>query len=152
MRILLASFIAALCLAQAPPTEPKVSNPAFQALLRDAKTRIKEITPEQLKELVGSNETFMLIDVREDAEWAAGRAAGSVHIGRGVLEPKIEAAAPNKATKIVLYCMGGFRSALAADTLQKMGYTNVYSLAGGFLAYRKLGLPVASPPQTEPKI
>ncbi len=132
--------LAACCYAQARPGF------GYQALVRDAKTRIREVNTGQLKAMIQAGERLLLVDVREDKEWDAGRAAKALHIGRGVLEREIEVKAPDKSAKIVLYCGGGFRSALAADTLQKMGYTNVFSLAGGMGAYTKAGLPVEKPP------
>ncbi len=111
-------------------------------MLKEAKARIKETTTDQLKEWMAAGPKTVLIDVREDKEWEAGRAAGAMHIGRGILDRDIEAAVPDKTARVVLYCAGGGRSALAADTLQTMGYTNVFSLAGGFGAYRKAGMPV----------
>jgi rhodanese-related sulfurtransferase len=98
--------------------------------------------PEQLKKVAAAKEKYALIDVREDNEWAAGHAAGAMHISRGVLEKGIETSVPQRNAKIILYCHSGARSALAADTLQKMGYSDVYSLAGGFVAYEKSGLPL----------
>lgn len=121
---------------------PDPARPGLQALLKDAKTRIKEISSSQLKEWQDSAERPVLIDVREDSEWQAGHAAGAMHIGRGVLESRIETAVPGTGTRIVLYCRSGARSALAADTLQKMGYTNVFSLAGGIQGYEAAGLPM----------
>ncbi len=112
----------------------------FQALVKDAKTRIREMDVAQLKALESSGDAFTLIDVREDSEWAEGHAKGAIHIGRGVIERDIETRVPEKAAKIVLYCRGGHRSALAADALMKMGYSNVFSLAGGMTAYRSAGL------------
>ncbi len=139
-RILVAVCVAAACFAQnAPSVNPAPATP--QMLVREAKSRIKEISPEQLKAMADKKESYTLIDVREDHEWAAGHAAGATHIGRGMLEFLIGDKVPQKDAKIVLYCQGGARSALAADSLQRMGYTNVFSLAGGFMAYRKLGLP-----------
>ncbi len=83
-----------------------------------------------------------LIDVREDNEWQAGHASGSQHLGKGIIERDIEAIVPDKSTEVILYCGGGYRSALAADALQEMGYTNVYSMAGGWKAWREAGAPV----------
>jgi rhodanese-related sulfurtransferase len=124
------------------PAQGKASAPtAYQALVQDAKTRVKEVTVEQLKSLKESGESFTLIDVREDVEWADGRASGAVHISKGVIERDIESKIPQKNAKLVLYCGGGSRSALAADSLMKMGYTNVLSLAGGMGAYKGAGLP-----------
>ena len=132
-----------ICLAQQPAAPPKpVGGSGFQTLVKDAKSRIQEMNIDQLKALRDSGSKFMFVDVREDSEWTAGHAAGATHLARGILERDIEAQAPRKDEKIVLYCGGGARSALAADTLMKMGYTNVYSLAGGMSAYKTAGLPV----------
>ena len=120
----------------------KQHNQRFQAIVNDAKSRIREIDVDTVKRKRAAGENFILVDVREDSEWAAGHAAGSVHIGRGVIERDIEAKVPDTNTELVLYCGGGFRSALAADALQKMGYTNVTSLAGGWRAWQESGLPV----------
>ena len=109
--------------------------------MKDAKTRVKEVDADQLKKMQSSSEKFLLIDVREDSEWAAGHAAGATHLGKGVIERDIESKVPQKDAKIVLYCGGGSRSALAADALMKMGYSNVFSLAGGMTAYKSAGLP-----------
>ncbi|MBM3757549.1 MAG: sulfurtransferase [Acidobacteria bacterium] len=111
-------------------------SPGFLAIVEDAKTRVREITVGEL------GEGHVLVDVREDNEWAAGRAASAMHLGKGIIERDIEAAIPDHHTRIVLYCGGGFRSALAADALQKMGYTNVLSLAGGWRAWNEAGMPV----------
>ncbi|HEY6390169.1 MAG TPA: rhodanese-like domain-containing protein [Bryobacteraceae bacterium] len=116
-------------------------SPAFLALVNDAKSRIREVDIDQYGEMVASGEAHLLIDVREDSEWAAGHAAGAVHLGKGIIERDIEAKAPDKAATLVLYCGGGFRSALAGDALSKMGYTNVISLDGGWRAYQAAGLP-----------
>ena len=97
---------------------------------------------EQYKQLAGSGEPHLLIDVREDSEWAAGHAKGALHLGKGIIERDIETKVPQKDTKLVLYCGGGFRSALAGDALQKMGYKRVISLDGGWKAYQGAGLPV----------
>lgn len=125
----------------APTAAPQSPSPGYQALVQEAKSRIKEVSTAQLKTWTDSGQKLMLIDVREDSEWQAGHAASAIHIGRGTLEREIEKAAPDKAQRIVLYCHGGSRSALAADTLQKMGYTNVFSLAGGYTSYQAAGLP-----------
>ena len=117
----------------------------FQALVQDAKTRIQEMNVDQLKALKASGEKFTLIDVREDNEWDAGHAAGAVHLSKGVIERDIDKKAPQKNAKLVLYCGGGSRSALAADSLMKMGYSNVFSLAGGLGAYQSAGLPTEKP-------
>ena len=126
------------CFAQGP----QGAHPGFQNLVNEARTRIKEVSVPALQAMMTSNPRPILIDVREDMEWQAGHAAGAIHIGRGVLEREIETSVPTKDALIVLYCQGGARSALAADTLQKMGYTKVYSLAGGLNAYRQAGMPL----------
>ena len=115
----------------------------FLGLVEEALTRVKEISAVEVAALQKNGERFALIDVREDGEWAAGHAAGALHIGKGVIERDIEANIPAKDTKIVLYCGGGYRSALAADSLQKMGYTDVYSMAGGWRAWCECGFPRA---------
>jgi rhodanese-related sulfurtransferase len=117
-------------------------SPGFLAIVDDAKTRVRECTIADVKARLDAGERFELVDVREDGEWAVDRARGARHIGRGVLERDIEALIPDKAAPIVLYCGGGFRSALAADNLQKMGYTNVVSMDGGIRAWREAGYPL----------
>ncbi len=116
--------------------------PGFLKIVADAKSRIKETDTEGYKQILASGGTLVLVDVREDAEWDAGHAAGAIHIGKGVIERDIETKVPDKATPLVLYCGGGYRSALATDALGKMGYTNVLSLDGGWRAYQASGLPV----------
>lgn len=116
----------------------------FLQLVDDAKTRIQEVNADDVKQSRERDEDFVLIDTREDSEWAAGHASGAIHLGKGIIERDIEKMAPDPSKKLVLYCGGGFRSALAADALQKMGYTNVYSLAGGWRAWNQAGLPVES--------
>jgi rhodanese-related sulfurtransferase len=113
----------------------------FVKIVDDAKTRVKECTVEDVRRSRAAGENFLLVDVREDSEWTAARAAGAIHLGRGIIERDIVATAPDKGSKLVLYCGGGYRSALAADNLQKMGYTNVFSLAGGWRAWNEAGLP-----------
>ena len=120
LRVLILAILAA-CSAFPRAAPPPPANSAFQALVKDARSRIKEIDAAQLKTWLGSEAKTVLIDVREDGEWQAGHAAAGVHIGRGVLEREIEGAVPDKGARVVLYCQGGSRSALAADTLQKMG-------------------------------
>ena len=138
--LILAASLAPICAAQ--QTSPShSSNPGYQALVKDAKTRVKEMDVEQLKKLQSSGEKFLLIDVREESEWTAGHASGAMHISKGVIERDIESKAPQKDAKLVLYCAAGSRSALAADSLMKMGYSNVFSLAGGINAYKSAGLP-----------
>ena len=120
-------------------------SPGFLAIVDDAKTRVRQCTISDVKARLDRGERFEFVDVREDSEWAVDRARGARHIGRGVLERDIEALIPDKAAPIVLYCGGGFRSALAADNLQKMGYTNVVSMGGGIRAWREAGYPVERP-------
>jgi rhodanese-related sulfurtransferase len=117
-------------------------SPGFLAIVDDAKSRVSECTIADVKARQDRGESFQLVDVREDHEWEACRIAGACHIGRGVLERDVERLIPDKAAPIVLYCGGGFRSALAADNLQKMGYTNVISMDGGFRAWTEAGFPV----------
>ena len=117
-------------------------NPEFLKLVNQSKSRIRETDIEGYKKMQAAGEKPLLIDVREDSEWAAGHAAGAVHIGKGVIERDIEAKVPDKSTKMVLYCGGGFRSALAADALRQMGYTNAISLDGGWRAWTQSGMPV----------
>ena len=114
----------------------------FLRIVNDAKTRIKEVTVADTRDRVSANPDARLIDVREDHEWRAGHAAGAAHLGKGIIERDIEATAPDKSTELILYCGGGYRSALAADVLQEMGYTNVWSMAGGWKAWRDSGAPV----------
>jgi rhodanese-related sulfurtransferase len=117
-------------------------NPGFLNLVNDAKSRIREVGIEELRTMLPSPGQFLLIDTREESEWAAGHAAGAVQLGKGIIERDIETLAPDKNQPIVLYCGGGYRSALAADALRKMGYTRVASLAGGWRDYQAAGLPV----------
>jgi rhodanese-related sulfurtransferase len=116
-------------------------SPGFLALVDDAKTRVRETTPEEVERRRRLGERFHLVDVREDSEWEQSHAAGAVHIGKGVIERDVETLIPEHDAEIVLYCGGGFRSALAADALQKMGYRNVVSMDGGWRRWRELGLP-----------
>jgi rhodanese-related sulfurtransferase len=114
----------------------------FLSLVSDAKKRIKEEDIPAVKRRLDSPEKPVMVDVREDSEWARGHVPGAIHLGRGVIERDIERAIPDKGTQIVLYCGGGFRSALAADNLQKMGYRNVISMDGGWRGWTEAGLPV----------
>ena len=111
----------------------------FLKVVNGAKSRIREVTVEETKQRMKTNADAKLIDVREDNEWQAGHAAGAEHLGKGIIERDIEATVPDKATELILYCGGGFRSALAADVLQTMGYTNVFSMAGGWKAWKDSG-------------
>jgi rhodanese-related sulfurtransferase len=121
---------------------PKSHNPAFLALVNAAKARIQEIDIAGYQRLRAAGEEHILIDTRENDEWAAGHAAGAVHLGKGIIERDIETRVPRKDAKLVLYCGGGFRSALAADALRQMGYSNAISLDGGWRAYQESGLPI----------
>ena len=114
-------------------------SPEFEAIAADAKTRVREITVE--KTLDRMKDGAKLIDVREDNEWDAAHAAGARHMGRGIIERDIVQTFPDKATELILYCGGGYRSALATDMLQKMGYTNVWSMAGGWTAWKEAEAP-----------
>jgi rhodanese-related sulfurtransferase len=114
----------------------------FLKLVNEAKARIHEITAEEVRAKQQLKEDFVFVDVREDSEWAQGRAEGSIHLGKGIIERDIEERIPQKKREIVLYCGGGYRSALAADALQRMGYTNVHSMAGGIKTWRDRGLPM----------
>lgn len=116
--------------------------PEFLKLVSDAKSRVQECTVGDVLARRDAGELFVLVDVREESEFAAGHIPGAVHIGKGVIERDIEAKVPDAHTALVLYCGGGFRSALAADALQKMGYTNVISMDGGWRAWTQQGLPV----------
>ncbi len=114
---------------------------AFERLVREILPQITEISPESVYDKLKRKEQFRLIDVREDHEWNEGHAVGAVHLGRGIIERDIEKVVPDYHQSIVLYCGGGYRSALAAHNLQKMGYKNVLSMAGGIRRWRELGLP-----------
>ena len=121
---------------------PKHHSPAFLALVNAAKSRIQEIDIADYQRLRAAGEAHVLIDTRENDEWEAGHAAAAIHLGKGIIERDIEALVPEKDAKLVLYCGGGYRSALAADALRQMGYTNAISLDGGWRAYQASGLPV----------
>jgi rhodanese-related sulfurtransferase len=116
-------------------------SPRFLKLVNEAKTRVKETGIADVKRRMASGETFLLVDVREDHEWARGHLPGAIHLGRGIIERDVETKVPDTSTKMILYCGGGFRSALVADNLQKMGYTNVESMDGGWRGWNEAGLP-----------
>src|SRR5499427_9543538 len=120
-------------------------NPGFLELVNDAKSRIKEIDAAQYRRMRDKGTPHVLIDTREDSEWNAGHVKGAVHLGKGIIERDIETQVPDKNAALVLYCGGGFRSALAADALQKMGYQHAISLDGGWRAWNAAGLPVEKP-------
>lgn len=115
---------------------------AFEQLCADARARIREVSVAQVRDKQKAGEKFHFIDVREDHEWEKDHAAGAEHLGRGIIERDIEARVPDHDAEIVLYCGGGYRSALSADNLQKMGYRNVFSMAGGIRAWREAQLPL----------
>ena len=116
----------------------------FLALVNDAKKRVKESNVADVKRRLDAGEKLVLIDVREESEWARGHLPGAIHLGKGVIERDIEQRLPDAGSKMVLYCGGGFRSALAADNLQKMGYTNVLSMDGGIRDWRGKGYPLTT--------
>lgn len=111
----------------------------FLKIVEDARKRIRETTIDDVKAKLDRGEKFLLIDVREESEYAADHLPGAIHLGKGVIERDVEARVPDQNTPMVLYCGGGFRSALAADNLQKMGYTNVLSMDGGVRGWREKG-------------
>jgi rhodanese-related sulfurtransferase len=113
----------------------------FLKIVNDAKLRIQEISPEETQRHLESGRPLHFIDVREDHEWSKGRAKGAKHLGKGIIERDIEAHVPDHSAEIILYCGGGYRSALAADALQKMGYTQVFSMSGGYKGWVSNGLP-----------
>jgi rhodanese-related sulfurtransferase len=117
-------------------------SPGFLKLVNDAKAHVKETDVTGYKEMLARGETPVLVDTREDNEFAAGHVKGAVHLSRGIIERDIETKYPDKATPMVLYCGGGFRSALVAENLGKMGYTNAISLDGGWKALKESGLPL----------
>jgi rhodanese-related sulfurtransferase len=116
--------------------------PRFLKIVDDAKTRVRETNVEQVKIRMDRGEKFLLVDVREESEFAKDHLPGAIHLGKGVMERDIEARVPELNTEMVLYCGGGFRSALAADNLQKMGYTNVISMDGGIRGWREKSYPL----------
>jgi rhodanese-related sulfurtransferase len=116
-------------------------SPGFLKLVQDSKTRVCEVTVDDVKARLDRGERFHLVDVREDSEWAKDHLPGAIHLGKGVIERDVEQRLPDRGVEIVLYCGGGFRSALAADALQKMGYTNVFSMDGGVRGWREKGYP-----------
>jgi rhodanese-related sulfurtransferase len=111
----------------------------FLKIVNDSKSRVKEVTVSETQDRLKANADAKLIDVREDSEWDAAHAAGAIHLGKGIIERDIETTVPDKSTELILYCGGGYRSALAADVLQTMGYTNVFSMAGGWKAWKESG-------------
>ena len=122
----------------------KQHSEGFLNIVKDAKTRVKEETAPQALERLKASPGAILVDVREDGEWRESHLKAAIHLGKGVIERDIEKVIPNKSAELHLYCGGGFRSALAADNLQKMGYTNVISIDGGFTALKENGAELAS--------
>jgi rhodanese-related sulfurtransferase len=120
----------------------KQHTPRFLKIVTDAKSRVRECTVEDVKARLDRGEKVILVDVREESEFAADHLPGAVHLGKGVIERDIETRFPDPGTELVLYCGGGFRSALAADNLQKMGYTNIISMDGGHRAWKDRGYPL----------
>jgi|SRR6516164_3362151 rhodanese-related sulfurtransferase len=118
--------------------------PRFLQLVQDAKTRIRELTVDQVKTKLARGEKFWLVDVREESEWAKDHLPGAIHLAKGIIERDIEQRIPETGAEIVLYCGGGYRSALAADNLQKMGYANVISMDGGIRGWREKGYPLTA--------
>ncbi|MGZ0167614.1 MAG: rhodanese-like domain-containing protein [Planctomycetales bacterium] len=119
--------------------------PGFLAIVNDARSRIKECTVADVEGWQAANESFRLVDVREESEWNRGHLPGAEHLGKGVIERDVEEKIPDQSEKIVLYCGGGYRSALAADNLQKMGYTKVISMDGGFRGWKEADQEIVLP-------
>jgi len=118
--------------------------PQFLKLVNEAKQRVKETNVAEVQRRMAGGEKFLLVDVREDNEWALGHVPGAVHMGRGIIERDIEMKLPETSTKVILYCGGGFRSALVADNLQKMGYKKVISMDGGWRGWTEAGYPTSN--------
>ena len=119
--------------------------PGFLAIVNDARSRVTECTVADVEAWQAANEAFRLVDVREESEWNRGHLPGAEHLGKGIIERDVEEQIPDQGEKIVLYCGGGYRSALAADNLQKMGYTNVISMDGGFRSWKEAELKIVQP-------
>jgi rhodanese-related sulfurtransferase len=117
-------------------------SPGFLKIVNDAKSRIRELTVDQVKARLDRGEKFHLVDVREESEWAKDHVTGAMYLGKGIIERDVEQRVPDHDSEIILYCGGGFRSALVADNLQKMGYRNVYSMDGGIRDWRAKGYPL----------
>ncbi len=117
-------------------------SPGFLKIVNDAKSRVRENTPEDVRRKQEAGDRFYLVDVREDNEWQNGHAAGAIHLGKGIIERDVEQAIPDHGAEIVLYCGGGYRSSIAADALQQMGYKNVISMDGGWKRWKELGYPI----------
>ena len=141
-RTTLAPLALALLCACPPSAECRDQSPKPEANPQADVERVKEASTSQLKSWMSAHEKLLLIDVREDNEWQEGHASSAIHVARWTLSSRIGSVAPDKSSRIVLYCRSGMRSAAAAITLQKLGYTNVFSLTGGFNEYQRAGLPV----------
>jgi rhodanese-related sulfurtransferase len=126
-------------------------SPGFLKLVDDAKSRVKEADFRDIKRRLDNREKLTLVDVREDNEWARGHLPGAVHLGKGIIERDVEETFPDKDAPLVLYCGGGFRSALVADNLQKMGYSNVISMDGGWRGWTTAGYPIEKPAENATK-
>ena len=122
----------------------KHHSPRFLKIVEDAKSRVRELTVDDVKEKLDRGDQFILVDVREESEWNKDHLPGAIHLGKGVIERDVEQRLPDRSAELVLYCGGGFRSALAADNLQKMGYTRVLSMDGGIRDWRNKGFPLTS--------
>jgi rhodanese-related sulfurtransferase len=120
----------------------KQHNPRFQKLVNEAKSRVRELSVDDVKAKLDRGEKFHVVDVREESEWAKDHLPNAEYLGKGVIERDVERAIPDTGAPIVLYCGGGFRSALAAENLQRMGYTNVFSMDGGITGWRERGYPL----------
>jgi rhodanese-related sulfurtransferase len=116
-----------------------IHSEGFLKLVNDAKTRVREISVTDTQARLAKDQNVLLVDVREDDEWRDGHATGAKHLGKGIIERDIEQQVPDKNTEVILYCGGGYRSALVADVLQRMGYTNAWSMAGGWKAWKNSG-------------
>lgn len=126
--------------------QPMQHAPGFLKLVNETRSKVKEITLDQARERLSKNPKAVLVDVREDEEWARGHAREAIHLGKGVLERDIEAAVPDSGTELILYCGGGYRSVLAAEVAQRMGYRDVASLMGGYKAMVQAGWTMESSP------
>ncbi|WP_032075229.1 rhodanese-like domain-containing protein [Coxiella burnetii] len=120
----------------------KEHSPSFVALAKEAKSHIEETDIYTVKKMMDNEEDFELVDVREESEWDEGHLPSAIHLGKGIIERDIEKVIPNRNRKLILYCGGGFRSALAAESIKKMGYKNVLSMDGGFRTWREAGFPI----------
>lgn len=122
-------------------------SPDFLKLVNDSKSRVRETNVEEVKQWMDAGKKFRLVDVREDREWDRGRLPGAIHLGKGIIERDAAEVIPDKTETLVLYCGGGFRSALAADNLQRMGYTNVLSMDGGWRGWNDAGYSIEKAPE-----